>query len=174
MRKILCLAMVCILASVFMPASNVLAIGKAKIENTEWLVGWIIEMYDATGLYQGAMVGGDGLMRIYGAHVILDIAPTVSSDFGVIAGARGSYTLTGYILRKDRLRATWCTVDIVDALDNPIDQYDGECQAKINFVSAKACKGKLEYTYGGVTRVVTFRGKKISKFTPTPQYLSLR
>jgi hypothetical protein len=174
MRKILCLVMVCILASVFMLPSNVLAIGKAKIENTEWLVGWIIEMYDSTGLYQGAMVGGDGLMRISVAQVIFDVAPTVSSELGAIAGARGSYTLTGYILRKDRLRATWCTVDIVDALDNPIDQYDGECEAKINFVSAKACKGKLEYTYGGVTRVVTFRGKKISKFTPTPQYLSLR
>ena len=166
MKKILCLVMVCILASVFMSASNVLAIGKAKIENTEWLVSWKTKLYNASGVYQGVMVGGDGLMRIYGAQVILDVAPTVSSELGVIAGARGSYTLIGYFLTMDRLQATWCTVDIVDALDNPIDQYVGECQAKIDFVSAKVCKGKLEYTYGGVTRIVTFSGKKISKFTP--------
>lgn len=158
--------MVCILASVFMCAPNVLAIGKAKIENTEWLVSWITKMYDTTGLYQGTMVGGDGLMRIYGAQVTWYVAPTVSSELGVIVGARGSYTLTGYILTKDKLRATWCTVDIVDALDNPIDQYDGECEATINFVSARVCKGKLIYTNGGVRKVVTFRGKKISKFTP--------
>lgn len=188
MRRILCLAMVCILASVFVSASNVSALRVGKIVRTQWLTSGILRLFDPTGAFVGASAGGDGIMfiaevtnggpasngpelQLTGANAFLVTSMDPSL---VVVGSRVDWTLsaTTYNARKNLLKGAFCTIDILDPVGNPIFSYMGPCDARIKFTSARTFKGTVIFddtnNGTGFTGVIEVRGELLGQTPPLP------
>jgi len=177
MRKIFCLIMVCILASVFVSVSNASALGKNNILYTQWLVSGIMKVYLPTGEFLGAAAGGSGIVSIDGDMVVTGtyaITFDTTLDEPLVLGARSDFTLseTTYNATTSLLKGTYCVVNISYPEGGPDPFiYEGDCNTKITFTSATTFKGQTSFTTDpvmGVRVVIEMSGKLLGKVLPLP------
>jgi hypothetical protein len=179
MRKLVCLIMVCILASVFVSVSNASALGKNKILNTQWLISGTMKVYLlTTGQFLGAAAGGSGIMSIDENKVVTGTYAitfdTTIPEEPLVLGTRADFTLseTTYNAKKGLLKGTSCAVNISypEGVPKPPLIYEDVCDATISFASPRTFKGKISFTIEGITVVIetsgTLLGKPVSLAPP--------
>ena len=184
MRKLFCLIMVCILASVFVSVSNVSALSKNKILNTQWLISGTMNVYLlATGQFLGAAAGGSGIISINetidnGSEI--EVTGTYAITFDttlaepLVLGARSDFTLseTTYNATTSLLKGTHCVVNISypEGVPEPGLNYEGVCNSTITFTSATTFKGQTSFNVdlGGVRVVIEMSGRLLGKVLPLP------
>jgi hypothetical protein len=171
--------MVCILASVFIFASDISAVSEKSILGTQWLTTGIMRVYLVTGEFLGAAGGGSGIMSIDGDKVVTGTYAitfdTTIPEEPLVLGTRADFTLseTTYNAKKGLLKGTSCAVYISYPEGGPEPLiYEGVCDATISFASPKTFKGKISFTidYAGITVVIetsgTLLGKPVSLAPP--------
>ena len=170
MRKALCLVLACILALVFVSASNVSALGIGKILYAEYLISAKIKFFDDTGAYDGGAGGGDGIVYIGDSDVDIAYAFLVDSFDMAVPGSTAWFTLYDYTWNstKSLLKSFAIDMDVYDPDGLLIDSYSGPCVAKITFSSAKAFTGTITITIDGSKMVITIKGKKFDQW-PGPK-----
>jgi hypothetical protein len=170
--------MVCILASVFIFASDILAVSEKSILGTQWLTTGIMRVYLVTGEFLGAAGGGSGIMSIDGNKVVTGTYAitfdTTIPEEPLVLGTRADFTLseTTYNAKKGLLKGTSCAVNISypEGVPKPPLIYEDVCDATISFASPRTFKGKISFTIEGITVVIetsgTLLGKPVSLAPP--------
>ena len=181
MRKLFCLIIVCILASVFVSVSDVSALSKKKILRTQWFGNGMMKMYSPTGDFLGAATGAGGIMLINetsGGEI--ELTGYYALNFNtmnlegevVVVGSHGEMTVSEVIYQNDRLIGTQCEITIFPpGGGDPVFYYDGDCDAKIKFNSPKSFQGNVTFTdaqFSGLTAVIELSGTLVGQ-TPASE-----
>jgi opacity protein-like surface antigen len=173
MKKILCIAVVCIMAIVFASSTDVSALDLEKIQNTDWDTKVTSKWYDAaSGNYVGAGVG-QSVARILSNNVQISAADFVDSVFAnwYLRGGTGLINYT-YNPNINRLKSTECSLLYTDLNNNTVYSYSGLCDAKITFTTTTTgitFEGTITFTdtVGGRKNITAIKGKKLGKFIPS-------
>ena len=176
MRKSFCLVVVCILVLAFGSVTDVSAIGKNKIVRTQWSGEGMMKIYSPTGDFVGAATGEGGIMFINetsGGEIELMGYYAVSFDTTtpevVVVGSRGEMMISQVTYKKNQLKGTFCSIVVYDPEGTPVFGYEGECDAKIKFRSAKAFIGAATFTDTegtGLTAVIELSGTLLGQTPP--------
>ncbi len=174
MKKILCIAVACILTTVFALATDVSAIDVTKIQNTDWDVTVTSKYYDAaTGNYLASGVGRS-ISRIDSASSTVEIYYAELVDLGLERlYSEGGMSLNPYTYdpTTNKLKSTGCNLSFTDTAGNALFNFSGACNAVITFTSTTTgltLSGtiKIPSLASGVNAVITVSGKKLGKYAP--------
>lgn len=171
MKKVVCLFMICLLVSFFGLGSDALAkkkkITAETLVNTEWEISGTGKYYSCeTGEYLGSMVGAVGLAIFGGTEVLGTIAPMVVTGGGVIVGASGTFILSGYTLKGNKLSSTQGSIVINLPGVSGFERYLGAMETVLKFTKKGTFKGTVKYTNPDKCEdnVITFSGKMMGQF----------
>ena len=159
MKKILCIIVACIMATVFVSASDVSAAsvwGPILQKNTDWDTKVVAKLY-VDGEYVGAGVG-QGITRIYKNHV--EVVSAVFVDSAMMEPFLDFFAvLNNYTYNRNSIISTQCDIDY------GFFSYSGFCKAEITIKKGKIIKGTITFTDNGDKVVITLKGEKLGKFT---------
>ncbi len=174
MKRILCIAIACILASVVVSASDVSAININKIIGNEYYFEGTGTTY-AGGNYAGSAVG-EGMMVINASDSVPAIVMVITSitDLSVrqLYGEFQYYcdiSFGTYTQRGNQLKSDTCTALCTGQQGTLIMDYTGPCDATINLQGRKKLNATISVTPSeGVVMVYTGKGKLLGTYPPTP------
>jgi hypothetical protein len=171
MKRILCIAIACILASVLVSASDVSAININKVIGNEYYINGTSTTY-AGGNYAGSAVGV-GMMVINASNIVAVITVITDLSVGQVYPGVFQYYCNAvfgpYTQRGNQLKIDTCTISCTGQEGTPIVDYDGTCDATINLQGRKKLNATISYTPSeGVVMVYTGTGKLLGTYPPTP------
>lgn len=176
MKKAVCLLMICLLVLFFGLGSDAIAkkkkkkrlkITKAYLVGTEWEIKGTGRDYDCdTGEYLGSMVGGIGLAVFGDPEATGTVAPMVSTDMGVVAGARADYILDDYTVSANTVRSDSGSVEISAPGVGVIEEYEGPIDAVFKFTKNTIFTGTVQYTddVRCVETIINVSGRMLGRF----------
>ncbi len=175
MKKILCIAVACIMVTVFLSVSDVSAIDINKLIGNEYYFTGSGVTY-VGGNYAGTAIG-EGMLVIGDPGTGVNAVVTAKTDYSawIMYGVFQYYCnfqLGPYTPSIDNLKFTIDTCSAIcigqDGVTEIIN-YTGACAAKLKFQGQKQVKMKVSFSpQTGVEMVYTAQGVKMGKYPPIP------